>query len=61
MGTLDTELEALCRRRHGAFHTMVASVTGDASLDQSGGLSDDDIGAAQHTRARRPRHGAARR
>lgn len=30
MGTLDTELEALCRRRHGAFHTMVASVTGDA-------------------------------
>lgn len=29
MGTLDSELEALYRRRHGAFRAMLTSVTGD--------------------------------
>ena len=30
MGTLDRELEELYRRRHGAFHAMLTSVTGDS-------------------------------
>jgi RNA polymerase sigma-70 factor, ECF subfamily len=29
MGTLDAELETLYRRRHGVFHAMLTSVTGD--------------------------------